>query len=179
MLEQLLQQIFKFIDRVENFTLVWTILILAFIGFVQVITRYVFNFSFPWFEELGRYLGVFIAFLGAAIGVKNGSHFTMDLVVTMLPSSIRWLVNLFCQLLSAGFFFMVAVYSWKIISRMYGYETTSPAMGMPMYIAYLPIPVFSVVIGIRFCIKGIGFIKAAFSGHGTAQANSAGPGEVK
>nr|WP_319492028.1 TRAP transporter small permease [uncultured Desulfobacter sp.] len=174
-----MQQIFKFIDRVENFALVWTILILAFIGFIQVITRYVFNFSFPWFEELGRYLGVFIAFLGAAIGVKSGSHFTMDLVVTMLPSSIRWLVNLFCQLLSAGFFFMVAVYSWKIISRMYGYETTSPAMGMPMYTAYLPIPVFSVVIGIRFCIKGIGFIKAAFRGHGTAQANAADPREVK
>jgi len=174
-----LQQIFKFIDRMENFALVWTILILAFIGFVQVITRYVFNFSFPWFEELGRYMGVFIAFLGASIGVKTGSHFTMDLLVTMLPSSIRWLVNLFSNLLSAGFFFTVAVYSWKIISRMYGYETTSPAMGIPMYIAYLPIPVFSVVIGTRFSIKGIGFIKAVFSGHGAAQANAAGPGRVK
>nr|WP_319393616.1 TRAP transporter small permease [uncultured Desulfobacter sp.] len=174
-----MQQIFKFIDRVENFTLVWTILALAFIGFVQVITRYVFNFSFPWFEELGRYLGVFIAFLGAAIGVKTGSHFTMDLLVTMLPSSIKWLVNLFSHILSAGFFFMVALYSWKIISRMYGYETTSPAMGMPMYMAYLPIPVFSVVIGTRFCIKGTGFIKAAFSGHDAAQASAAGTGEVK
>ena len=174
-----MQQIFKFIDRVENFALVWTILILAFIGFVQVITRYVFNFSFPWFEELGRYLGVFIAFLGAAIGVKTGSHFTMDLLVSMLPASIRWLVNLFSHLLSAGFFFIVAVYSWKIISRMYGYETTSPAMGLPMYIAYLPIPLFSVVIGARFSIKGIGFIKAAFSGHDTAQASAPGSGEVK
>jgi C4-dicarboxylate transporter DctQ subunit len=62
---------------------------------------------------------------------------------------------------------------------MYGYETTSPAMGIPMYIAYLPIPVFSVVIGTRFSIKGIGFIKAVFSGHGAAQANAAGPGRVK
>lgn len=174
-----MQQIFKFIDRVENFTLVWTILTLAFIGFVQVITRYVFNFSFPWFEELGRYLGVFIAFLGAAIGVKTGAHFTMDLLVTMLPSSIRWMVNLLTHLLSAGFFFMVAVYSWKIISRMYGYETTSPAMGLPMYIAYMPIPVFSVVIGTRFCIKGLGFIKGVFSGHDAAQTSVPGAGEVK
>jgi C4-dicarboxylate transporter DctQ subunit len=174
-----LQQIFKFIDRMENFTLVWTILILALIGFVQVITRYIFNFSFPWFEELGRYLGVFIAFLGAAIGVKTGSHFTMDLLVISLPSSIRWLVNLFSHLLSAGFFFMVAVYSWKIISRMYGYETTSPVMGIPMYIAYLPIPVFSVVIGTRFSIKGIGFIKAAFGGHESAGVNTSGSGEVR
>ncbi|WP_320045327.1 TRAP transporter small permease [uncultured Desulfobacter sp.] len=173
-----MQQIFKFIDRVENFTLVWTILILALIGFVQVITRYIFNFSFPWFEELGRYLGVFIAFLGAAIGVKTGSHFTMDLLILMLPLSIRWLVNLLSHLLSAGFFFIVAVYSWKIISRMYGYETTSPVMGIPMYIAYLPIPAFSVVIGTRFIIKGFGFIKEALGSLTSAESNAAGSGEV-
>ena len=73
---------FSFIHRVEEFTLVWTILILALIGFVQVISRYVFSYSFTWYEELGRYIGVFVAFLGASIGVRTGSHFTMDLLVT-------------------------------------------------------------------------------------------------
>lgn len=173
-----MQQLFKFIDRVENFTLVWTILILAVIGFVQVITRYIFNFSFPWFEELGRYLGVLIAFLGAAIGVKTGSHFTMDLLVTSLSAAGRRLVTLFAHLLSAGFFFMVAAYSWKIISRMYGYETSSPVMEIPMYIAYLPIPIFSVVIGIRFCIKGMGCIKEAVGGHKSGESDIAGSGAV-
>jgi len=73
------KQIINFIDRVENFTLVWTILGLALIGFVQVLTRYIFNYSFTWFEELGRYLGVFIAFLGASLrrlhGGKNREPF--------------------------------------------------------------------------------------------------------
>jgi C4-dicarboxylate transporter DctQ subunit len=53
-----LKRLFDTLDRIENITLVWTILGLALIGFVQVITRYVFNYSFTWFEELGRYLGV-------------------------------------------------------------------------------------------------------------------------
>ena len=77
-----MQRFFSFINRVENITLVWTILALAVIGFIQVIARYVFNYSFTWFEELGRYVGVFVAFLGASIGVRTGSHFTMDLVVS-------------------------------------------------------------------------------------------------
>jgi C4-dicarboxylate transporter, DctQ subunit len=148
-----LQRFFTFINRVENITLVWTILVLAAIGFVQVIARYVFNYSFTWFEELGRYLGVFVAFLGASIGVRTGSHFTMDLVVSHMRRPWQGLVRAFTNCLAAGFFLIVAYHSWKILLRMYGYETTSPTMQIPMYIAYLPIPVFSVFIAVRFLIQ--------------------------
>ncbi|MEH0022313.1 MAG: TRAP transporter small permease [Desulfobacter sp.] len=154
-----MQRITTFLDRVENTTLVWTILSLALIGFVQVIARYIFNYSFTWFEELGRYLGVFIAFLGASIGVKTGSHFTMDLIVSKLGQPLQGIVRALTHTLSALFFFTVAWYSWKIVMRMHGYETTSPTMGIPMYIAYLPIPVFSIFIGIRFLILGSRFAR--------------------
>tara|TARA_B100000614_G_scaffold197033_1_gene178256 strand:- start:233 stop:721 length:489 start_codon:yes stop_codon:yes gene_type:complete len=153
------QRILQYLDRVENIALVWTILSLALIGFVQVIARYVFNYSFTWYEELGRYLGVFIAFLGASIGVKTGSHFTMDLVVSKMGQPLQGLVKGLTNILSALFFFTVAWYSWKIVLRMHGYETTSPTMEIPMYIAYLPIPVFSIVIGIRFVAKAVEFLR--------------------
>ncbi len=148
-------RLFAFFHRMETITLVWTILVLAAIGFVQVIARYVFNHSFTWFEELGRYMGVFVAFLGASIGVRTGSHFTMDLVVSHMKPPWQGLVRALTNCLAAGFFFIVAYHSWKIVLRMYGYETTSPTMQIPMYIAYLPIPVFSVFIGVRFLIQGV------------------------
>lgn len=154
-----MQRIYRFIDKIENFTLVWTILTLAGIGFIQVFARYLFNYSFTWFEELGRYLGVFIAFLGASMGVKTGSHFTMDLIVSHFKSPFQQIVKAATNLLSAGFFMMVTWYSWKIVLRMHGYETTSPTMQIPMYIAYLPIPVFSMIMGIRFIIKAVESVK--------------------
>ncbi len=153
---QLFKQSLKVIDRVENTVLVWTILGLALIGFVQVFSRYLFNYSFTWYEELGRYLGVFIAFLGGAIGVKTGSHFTMDLIVSHLGRPWQELLRCATSLLSGSFFFMVAFYSCRIVLRMYGYGATSPTLEMPMYLAYLPIPVFSIIIGIRFITTGIG-----------------------
>ncbi len=148
-----MHRFFSIINRVENITLVWTILALALIGFIQVIARYMFNYSFTWFEELGRYLGVFVAFLGASIGVRTGSHFTMDLVVSHMDRPWQGMVRALTNCLSAGFFFIVAYHSWKIVLRMHGYETTSPTMQIPMFIAYLPIPVFSVIIGIRFLLQ--------------------------
>lgn len=154
-----MKKITDVIDKIERFTLVWTILGLAVIGFIQVFARYLFNYSFTWFEELGRYLGVFVAFLGGGIGVKTGSHFTMDLIVTHLKRPWRQILQCATSVLSALFFILVAGYSWKIVGRMYGYETTSPAMQMPMYLAYLPIPVFSMIMGFRFFTAGINFLK--------------------
>jgi C4-dicarboxylate transporter, DctQ subunit len=156
-----LKRLLDTLNRIENMTLVWTIIGLASIGFVQVITRYVFNYSFTWFEELGRYLGVFVAFLGASMGVKTGSHFTMDLMVSHLNHPWQELTRATTSVLSGLFFFTVAWYSWKLILRMYGYETTSPTMEIPMYIAYLPIPVFSGFIGVRFMIRAVEFFRAA------------------
>lgn len=145
-------------NRVENTVLVWTIVGLALIGFVQVFSRYLFNYSFTWYEELGRYLGVFIAFLGGAIGVRTGSHFTMDLIVSHFHKPWQQLLRCATSLLSASFFFMVAFYSCRIVLRMHGYGTTSPTLEIPMYIAYLPIPFFSIVIGIRFISVAVMFL---------------------
>lgn len=149
----------QLLDRAERQILVWTVLGLALIGCIQVATRYLFNYSFTWYEELGRYLGVFIAFLGASIGVRGGSHFAMDLFVTKLPRPWQQLLKCFTAALSGSFFLLVAWYSWKIVSRMYGYGTTSPTMQIPMYMAYLPIPFFSTVMGLRYYLSGLGFLR--------------------
>jgi C4-dicarboxylate transporter DctQ subunit len=145
----------QLLDRAEKGILVWTVLGLALIGCIQVFTRYIFNYSFTWYEELGRYLGVFVAFLGASIGVRSGSHFAMDLFVTMLPRPWQQVLKCSTAILCGGFFLLVTWYSWKIVSRMHGFGTTSPTLGIPMYIAYLPIPFFSVVMGMRFFRVGV------------------------
>lgn len=146
-------------DRIERNVLVWTIVGLAVIGFIQVFCRYLFNYSFTWFEELGRYLGVFIAFLGAGIGAKNGAHFSMDLIVKTIHQPYRRYLQFTIYLLSSGFFVLITYYSGKIIARIFKYQSTSPTLGIPMYIAYLPIIFFSGVMAIRFLIKAINYLK--------------------
>lgn len=134
----------------ERGILVWTILGLALVGCVQVFTRYVLNISFTWYEELGRYLGVLVAFLGAATGVKSSSHFAMDLFVRRMRHPWQQLLRMLTASLCVAFCLLVAWYSFKVVGRIYGYGTTSPAMGMPMYLAYLPIPLSTLLMAVRF-----------------------------
>lgn len=156
-----MQKIIHAIDRIEHFVLVWTILGLALFGAFQVFTRYALNYSFSWFEELGRYLVVLIAFLGGGIGAKKGTHFSMDLIVGMLAKPYRYYLQGITGIISSAFFVLISFYSWKFIVRMYNFGATSSTMGIRIYIVYLPILFFSLVMAIRFLIIGFEFIKKA------------------
>lgn len=59
------------------------------IAILQVLTRYVFSFSFTWSEELLRLTMLWSAFLAASLGVRESKHIGLDLVLNLLPDSTR------------------------------------------------------------------------------------------
>jgi TRAP-type C4-dicarboxylate transport system permease small subunit len=62
--------------------------------FYQFVTRYVFNDSASWTEEIARYLLIGTVFVGAAIGVAKNNHIQVDLLYRYLPApagrGCRW-----------------------------------------------------------------------------------------
>lgn len=145
-----MKRILHLLAQIEELSLSLTFLGLALVAVVQVFCRYVFNISFTWFEEAGRYIGIFTAFLGAGLGVKHGTHFTMDLLVSNAKPAIRRFLQCAIGLLCGSAMLILARYGFLLVSKNYTFGNTSPAMQMPMYIAYLPIPVFSTIMALRF-----------------------------
>lgn len=141
-------------NKLEEAVLVVCLLGLAFLAFFEVVSRYVFNHSFTWFEELARYMGVFITFLGASLGVKYGVHFSMDYVVGKVPARVRHLMGAASGFISGGLFIMVAWLAFQHAMKLKGYGVTSAAMKLPMWLAYLPISVFGLTMGLRFFNQG-------------------------
>jgi C4-dicarboxylate transporter DctQ subunit len=150
-----MQKFLRGLYRLEEYTLTITLLGLAVVACGQVFSRYALGISFGWFEEGGRYIGIAITFIGAAIGARRGSHFAMDLFVTTSRPAISRTLRTISGLLSASFLLIVAYYGFKLVLRNYDYENLSPAMQLPMYLMYLPIPFFSFVMGLRFLFKAI------------------------
>ncbi len=146
-------RLIKVINAVEEWTLVFVLLGLAFLAFIQVICRYFLQFSFVWMDEISRYLGVFIAFLGASLGVKYGTHFSMDLVYEKVSSdSFRHGLKVFINIISAIIMLVVAWYGWQQTMKLRQFGVVTPVLQLPKYWAYLPIPFFSIITGARFLI---------------------------
>jgi TRAP-type transport system small permease protein len=54
----------------------------------QILCRFVLSISVPWTEEVSRLLFVWLAFLGAAVGVREGTMIVIDTVPVMVGE--RW-----------------------------------------------------------------------------------------
>lgn len=143
----------------EKGTLVAGLLGLALMAFVEVISRYFLNHSFTWFEEFSRYFCVFLTFLGASLGVKHGTHFCMDFVVTRVGSRTGHLMRVSTNLIAATMFSVVSWLALEHALKMKQFGTTSAAMSLPMFWAYLPIAVFSAVLVLRFFLQGVRHLK--------------------
>lgn len=152
-----MRSVWSFFGRLEEWTLVFILLALALVSFVQVVCRYLLGFSFTWMEEITRYSSVFIAFLGAAIGVKYGTHFSMVFLYERLGSDkIRQLLLLFVNLVCCAVLLVVAWYGWEQAMKLKRFGTLTAVLRLPKYIIYLPIPVFSVIMAVRFLVNGGG-----------------------
>jgi C4-dicarboxylate transporter DctQ subunit len=137
----------------EELLLGWLLLSMAVIAFIQVVMRYFFHSGFAWGEEINRYLCILMTFMGAALCVKRGTHFSMDALHRILPESGQKILAHLVHLLTAIIYATVTWYSVIQIMRLARYNSHSPAMQIPMVIPYLIIPLFSSLMTFRSLIK--------------------------
>jgi TRAP-type C4-dicarboxylate transport system permease small subunit len=132
----------------EGVLCVITSAVVVLIG-AQVLFRYVLNHSLFWAEELGRILLVWITFLGASAAFRREGHMGVDLLVRRLPPFARFVCR--CSVLvAASAFFLILVgfglrYCWFVSSQ------KTPALGIPMAIPYLVLPVAGFLFFVHAC----------------------------
>lgn len=73
------------LDKIEDFCLIAMFMVMVGAIFFQVIMRYVFNNSLPWSEELGKFLFVWLSWIGISIGARRKEHIKITLLVEKFP----------------------------------------------------------------------------------------------
>lgn len=103
-----LDHIFKFVEYVAGLFLGCTcIAVLA-----QVISRYFFNQSFNWAEELPVVFFAWFGFLGAAVAMHRGEHLGVEFLVKKFSKTIQRLLKLIVYLDGIVFFSFILYYGY-------------------------------------------------------------------
>jgi TRAP-type C4-dicarboxylate transport system permease small subunit len=76
----------RWIAKIEAGAIVLLVSALTAVTFAQVVTRYVLNNPLIWSEELARYLFVWVSMIGAALALRDGGHFGLDLLLRKVPA---------------------------------------------------------------------------------------------
>ncbi len=108
-------------DRCINWFLALLMAAMVVIISAQVWYRFMLNDPLSWSEEAGRYLFVWISFIGAAAGVRYQVHLGIDLMDKLLsPNAYKWavvLVNVIIQIFLLMIIYWGSKYSELSSSR--------------------------------------------------------------
>ncbi len=119
--------------------------VMATLVFVNVVSRYVFNHSIIWVEELTQYQMIWITYLGAGLALREGRHVAVDTLQDLLPQAARRVLRTLVAAAIAAFMLTVTVLGVQITLFTWNHET--PVMNVPAGIPYLGVP-----IGAAMCL---------------------------
>ena len=115
--------------------------IMLLVSIVEVIRRYFFNASFPWSEEIVRFMLVWVSFLGGAVAYRRGGLVFFGLLLNKLSPKMQTILNLLTNT-------SVLFFCTYMLQRAWTYTFTSSVskqiaigLGIPMSIPYFGISV--------------------------------------
>lgn len=141
--------------------------VMLVIIFAQVVTRYLFNYTPEWSEELARFLFVWVVFLGSALIMGESGH----LAVQFLPDKFKGtalgtVLDVVINVCGYVFIGLLLTQGWKMTSIMTFQR--APGLDIPMSWVYVIIPV-SCVLMLLYLFRETLRIFRNISGRGTGQ----------
>lgn len=141
--------------RLEEFILVALFAFMAVMNFLNVVCRYCFSSSFSFTEEVTITAFVWVSMVGIAVGYKRLAHLGMSFLVDNMPKKVQPFMALLSMICSVVLILLLFQYGSEMVSNQMRLGSKTPALGMPMYIQGLSIPVGAVFCLIRAVESGV------------------------
>ena len=147
------------IIRVMETGIEWTIALLVGVMVANVATgvvfRYVLHNSISWTEELGRYMMIWMAYLGAVLATREEAHVGITAVIALLPPAGRRVMEFISRSIVIAFLVIVLVMSFSHLDSLS--IQTSSAMEIPMVIPYFAVTIGLFLMAIENVLFLVGF----------------------
>lgn len=137
--------------KIEHWICAVLLFVMSCITFINILSRYLFHFSFAATEEITINLFVWMTVAGSGIAFKRGAHLGMVTLFDLFPPRFRKALILFSAFLATALFVLVNFYLLRTIyDEIVLFHATSGALGIPVWIYYAGVPILSI-----FVFKGI------------------------
>ena len=136
----------RIIFNLDEYLMISMLAVSTALIFAQVVMRYVFGYSLSWSEELARYMFVWQTWVSTGYAVKKRRHIRITSLVDLTTGTTRALLELIVLAIWFAFSVFLGYESLGLCGMLYNQGQTSTAIGLPMWIAYLSVPVGSIIM---------------------------------
>jgi TRAP-type C4-dicarboxylate transport system permease small subunit len=112
----------------------------------QVFGRYVLNDTPTWAESLTLVVILYVALIGAAVGVRDAGHIGMESLLVLVPDETRRWLEMIIFVLVGAFGAMMLWYGWGLTSGVLNYKI--PTLGISEGWHYAPLLVSGALIAL-------------------------------
>lgn len=124
----------KVVDKTEDICLVVMFALMVIFIFLQIIMRFIVGHSLVWSEELGKFIFVWLSWLGISIGERRNEHIKITLLTDRLSPKLQKIFEIIAYLILLAILAVIIYYAvilvdfqWKVkyagikISTSWGY----------------------------------------------------------
>jgi|TARA_B110000503_G_scaffold141257_1_gene234208 C4-dicarboxylate transporter DctQ subunit len=143
------------IAKLEEFIMAIGVILMAVNTIINVISRFIFNHSIIFAEELNSTFILLVTFAGIGYAARHGRHIRMSAVYDHLPDKTRKILMTIIVAVTAFFMFFLAYYAVQYLYHVYSKGRIMPALGVPVYIIYLWVPVGFFITGVQYALTTV------------------------
>jgi TRAP-type C4-dicarboxylate transport system permease small subunit len=137
----------RWIDKnLEKALCVILTLVMLVVLALAVFSRYVFNISISWSEELSIFCLIWLTYFGSSLAVQDRRHLRVLLTEMFISPRHQKMLDIVCNLIFMGFCIFLAVGTSDMALLAYRTNQTGAATGLPRWIVIMGIPVALVLM---------------------------------
>jgi TRAP-type C4-dicarboxylate transport system permease small subunit len=125
--------------------------------FLQVLFRYVLNHPLDWSEELSSFAFVWMALLGASIGLKRKENPRLDLIINQFSAKAQRTVAALYDLTILFLLAVLFIYGARLTAEMR--SQTTAALGYSVSYVYAVLPVSAAIMFVHLVVQTIGLFR--------------------
>jgi len=140
----------RWLEHLEEGLIVFLMAAMTLVTFMQVVARYVFNYSFVWALELTGVMFAWLIFGGMSYGVRVGAHIGVDALVKTLGAAAARAVGVLAALLCIVYALIVTVGGYRYVRKMHDVGILMQDLPIEQWIPRVILPLGFALLALRF-----------------------------
>jgi C4-dicarboxylate transporter DctQ subunit len=140
----------RWLEHLEEGLIAFLMASMTLVTFMQVVARYVFNYSFVWALELTGVMFAWLIFIGMSYGVRVGAHIGVDAVVKSLSAGAARVAGIIAAALCIVYASIVFVGGFIYVRKMYDIGILMQDIPIQQWIPRVILPIGFALLALRF-----------------------------
>jgi TRAP-type C4-dicarboxylate transport system permease small subunit len=148
------------IDRSLSYVVALMLVLMSGTVFGNVICRYFLDASLAWYEEVSRFLLIWIVFLGAVIAYIRGDHLGIDVLLIFLPARYKQIVIVAADVLVLAALAVMFQGGWVMTEDSLSSGWVASSVPIPYGYVYMVGPISAGLMFVQAVLKSVADFKS-------------------